>query len=535
MEGQKKDINRIIKILILSGLLLCTAILYIYATFGSRQRSESTDGDAFLTIQNITYSMLFLLMIGVCVYVFFLRKNKFRYEKMFLIMAVVLGFVYMLAIPLMAVPDEYLHLYTAYDISDEIMGTHADTVMMREIDVQHAYNGGDLTRNDYNQQYAEAFAHAGRSQMVDTGITASQTPRYLYIIPAIGITIGRLLGLGTTLTYMLGRLCNLILFLSAAYYAMKRMPFGKGIVMVWALLPITLQQVASFSYDAPLFSLCILVVGTTMSAVYGQEKEKKTRIVNLVVMLASCILLLPCKGFSLLPLAVFPLMGIPHIWRTHQAQIDAWKQKIKPWMKGLAGGIACVIVIIGVICIARLVQDWIQPEHINQVYIAWADEQGYTIGYFIRHPVAFIKIMLNTIWYKSDIYMKQMLGGMLGWLDIEIPFVFSLGFLLLMIYTAFRKENEVQDIRNGQRIWMILVCFGTSLLAVMAMLLYWTPNSVEVVEGVQGRYFLPALVPGLLAIRTKKNCVSKNADEYAAIWVVFLQILVVTAIYRNIP
>ena len=204
-------------------------------------------------------------------------------------------------------------------------------------------------------------------------------------------------------------------------------------------------------------------------------------------------------------------------------------------MKWLACGIACVIVIIGVICIARLVQDWIQPEHINQVYIAWADEQGYTIGYFIRHPVAFIKIMLNTIWYKSDIYMKQMLGGMLGWLDIEIPFVFSLGFLLLMIYTAFRKENEVQDIRNGQRIWMILVCFGTSLLAVMAMLLYWTPNSVEVVEGVQGRYFLPALVPGLLAIRTKKNCVSKNADEYAAIWVVFLQILVVTAIYRNIP
>ena len=119
----------------MAGLLLCTAILYIYATFGSRQRSESTGGDAFLTIQNITYSMLLLLMIGVCVYVFFLRKNKFRYEKMFLIMAVVLGFVYMLAIPLMAVPDEYLHLYTAYDISDEIMGTHADTVMMREIDV----------------------------------------------------------------------------------------------------------------------------------------------------------------------------------------------------------------------------------------------------------------------------------------------------------------------------------------------------------------------------------------------------------------
>lgn len=56
--------------------------------------------------------------------------------------------------------------------------------------------------------------------------------------------------------YLLGRLMNLLAFIAAAYYAIKRIPFGKGIVMVWALLPITLQQVCSF----PMIRSCLLYV-----------------------------------------------------------------------------------------------------------------------------------------------------------------------------------------------------------------------------------------------------------------------------------
>ena len=68
---------------------------------------------------------------------------------------------------------------------------------------------------------------------------------------------------------------------------------------------------------------------------------------------------------------------------------------------------------------------------------------------------------------------------------------------------------------------MLLVFVGVSGLAVAAMLLYWTPYQFVVVAGVQGRYFLPALVVGLLAVRTKRTCVSRNADQYAAMWTVF--------------
>lgn len=58
--------------------------------------------------------------------------------------------------------------------------------------------------------------------------------------------------------------------------------------MVWALLPITLQQACSISYDSSVFALSILVTATTMSAAYGEEINRKARLVNNIVMILSC-------------------------------------------------------------------------------------------------------------------------------------------------------------------------------------------------------------------------------------------------------
>lgn len=191
--------------------------------------------------------------------------------------------------------------------------------------------------------------------------------------------------------YLLGRLMNLLAFIAAAYYAIKRIPFGKGIVMVWALLPITLQQVCSFSYDSQLFALCILVIATTMSAVYGQETNRRSKLVNNIVMVLSSLLLLPCKGFSLLPLVVLPLMLIPRILQQHKDKVDAVKQKIKPWMKVLMIVIAGIFVVACVMVLVLVVRRWLQPENINSTYIAWSDSKGYTMGYFLKIRSNFLK------------------------------------------------------------------------------------------------------------------------------------------------
>ena len=184
-----------------------------------------------------------------------------------------------------------------------------------------------------------------------------------------------------------------------------------------------------------------------MSAVYGQETNRRSKLVNNIVMVLSSLLLLPCKGFSLLPLVVLPLMLIPRILQQHKDKVDAVKQKIKPWMKVLMIVIAGIFVVACVMVLVLVVRRWLQPENINSTHIAWSDSKGYTMGYFLKNPIQFFEILLNTLWYESGKHIQQMLGSYLGWLDIEVPLVFVIGFLLLLLYVSMRKENEEQNIK----------------------------------------------------------------------------------------
>lgn len=536
LDMKEKNPNRIIKLCVMIGLLLITLVMGVYTVHVAYHKIEDPSGvDACFILHCIAYILLFVLLTFVSRQALFGKKYKDSLEKLFLPMIVVLGFLYLLIIPIMVVPDEYVHIYTAYDMSDVMMGTHdAETVIMRQVDEEHIYNPIKITKEDYNSQYEGVFQRPENTNLIKTAHISEQTPRYLYILSGMGITIGRLLGTSTTMLYLLGRLMNFLAFIAATYYAIKRIPFGKGIVMVWALLPITLQQACSISYDSPVFALSILVTATTMSAAYGEETNRKARLVNNIVMILSCLLLLPCKGFSLLPLVVLPLMLIPGVLQQHKDKVDAIKQKMKPWMKVLIFAVAGIAVFACAAVLVLVVRRWLQPENINNTYIAWSDSPGYTIGHFLKNPIRLLEIMINTLWYESGSYIQQMLGSYLGWLEIQVPLVFVMGFFLLFFYVSMRKENERQLIKTGDRIWMILVFVGVSSLAVAAMLLYWTPNALVMVAGLQGRYFLPVLVVGFLAVRTKRTCVSENADQYAAMWTVFLQMHAITAIFWTV-
>lgn len=533
-ENQRKS-NRIIKSAVAVGMLVSACCMYGGIKILARQEGTPQTTDAYMVLQNVAYVLLVLLLGYISYMVLFYHKSPVLLQNLYLVMGLTLGFVYLLCIPIKAVPDEEVHIFTAYDVSDSLMGTHSDTVVMRQTDWNHVYNNKDLVREDFNNQYEGMFHLTDDQSLIKTHVQATQKPRYLYWFSALGITLGRLFALSTTLTYLLGRLFNMLVFVAAVYYSIKRMPFGKGIILVWALLPMTLQQASSFSYDAPLLALSCLLTATTMSAAYATETNKNAAIMNNIILVISCLLLIPCKGFALLPLAAFPLMVLPRIYQLYEDEIQAIKDKTKPWMKIVMIGVLCVgIAGVGVF-IAHKVQIWLKPENMDGSFVSWAQEQGFSMGYFIKNPASLFELVLNTLWYRADMYLQGMLGGSLGWGDIEIPQVFYIAFLILLLYVSMRKENEKQLVKNGQRVWMVLVFVGTTFLAIFAMLLYWTPRTSPVVEGMQGRYMLPALVVGLCALRTEKNRVSRNADQYAALWVAFLQVFVVTAIFRNIP
>ena len=85
------------------------------------------------------------------------------------------------------------------------------------------------------------------------------------------------------------------------------MPFGKNIFFVAALLPLTLQQAASFSYDSVIIAFAFYYLALCMHLVYTAEKIRIWDIVALVIYLA--VFCAPKAGVYIVLFALLPIVS----------------------------------------------------------------------------------------------------------------------------------------------------------------------------------------------------------------------------------
>ncbi|MEI3525097.1 MAG: DUF2142 domain-containing protein [Eubacteriales bacterium] len=104
-----------------------------------------------------------------------------------------------------------------------------------------------------------------------------RTPPIIVYLPAIlGMTLARLLHLGTVPMLLLARWCSLLFFALMTYFGMKKLPFGKITLFLLAILPMNLQQCTSFSYDAVITGVIFLYICYCIALTY-EERNRRSR------------------------------------------------------------------------------------------------------------------------------------------------------------------------------------------------------------------------------------------------------------------
>ena len=93
-----------------------------------------------------------------------------------------------------------------------------------------------------------------------------------YIPSAIGIVLGRGLGLSFTNIFMMGKLFNLFTYALLIYLAVKKIHYGKILITVIGLIPTNVFMAASYSYDPWIIGFIILGYAYFFS--YLQEEKK---------------------------------------------------------------------------------------------------------------------------------------------------------------------------------------------------------------------------------------------------------------------
>ncbi|MCR4750903.1 MAG: DUF2142 domain-containing protein [Eubacterium sp.] len=243
--------------------------------------------------------------------VFFLFAHNVRPEKFFLPVILLTGILFMVIMPLGQSPDEPLHLWQAYHLSNKMLGIELsnDGHLIMEKSDRDVPMLGMPSNAELYEDYWESIAAAGRqadTSLVQSGFRPLQIQDYLYLPQAAGVTVGRLLHLPAFWKFMLGRLFNLLFYALLAFAAMKLMPFGKMAVFMLSLTPISVQQSASLSYDAFVNGLAVLITALAFHLAFIQEPRKKA--LKIILLWVAALFLVPVKGGAYLPISLLPVI-----------------------------------------------------------------------------------------------------------------------------------------------------------------------------------------------------------------------------------
>ena len=430
------------------------------------------------------------LLFGLYYVIYIKTREENDLWKIYPLFALLLGAAFMFAKPTYMTPDEPIHLYKTYSISNELMGIdngssikmRSDDYLAQEIGIVSTmqYEEVNKIREAYNKNYyAISDFFCNNEELIDLGREPLQYDSYMYIIPAIGLTIGRVLSLGTVPTYMLGTVFNVFLFIVLFSASIYITPVAKEVFFTIGLMPIVFQQCVSFSCDAFLIPVGAFTIALYYCILNKIEKNEAT-VKELILWFVTMMLIVPAKRFLCFPLLVFPLVLL---YKSRNIRLKR-------------------IIIIGFIFTVAIicVYSYIHFQGKDFVAAPFSPEMTFSITYILTHPLEIIKMLINTITFRGTDYLMGFLGTNPGWMNFRIPTFLSVSYVLVIFIVLICNDNFFSN-----KLRIVVDCVFIALMAVIfaGMLLGWTSKENIVIEGVQGRYLVIPLLLLLSNINIK--------------------------------
>lgn len=462
-------------------------------------------------IRNMFFAVFILFVFILFFGIWLIDEKKIENSYLFLIIGI--GLIYIIIFPTGTEPDGRTHFASVYAESSELLGLKAVDSEGKAILYEKGY---DLYThpdrnsvvsvfekwNDTNYKTVESLEEAS---VIDVNI-------FLYFPQIIGVTLARFFSLNAFWVMYVGRILALLFYAFINWGALKLMPFGKMAIFLISFLPMSLELGTSYSYDGMLIALSFLSISYNFYLIY--EKE----IVNVkdwVILSVLCILLTNIK----LVYIFIPMLCL---------MIDK-----KKCIKKKA---CCAVVILsGVVSIIITQLNRVLSVLSQTPTAVEGAGEYYSVSYVIRNLIKTIWIVYCTLEERMDFYFTSTLGNRLGWLEIQIPFIIVVLFFILIMVASIKGKTESAVIELRQRSFYILICAMTFMAIIATLMLSYTPFGSSLIEGVQGRYFLPFLPILMISLmRNSYLALNKPVNTYM-IWIcIILQNYTVQHIIRRI-
>ena len=422
---------------------------------------------------------IIVLMIMYLVALDIMRKNsKLDVERFFLVTVIPLSIVYFIFMQPWNVPDSGAHFLASYRVSNLLLGINGDREWFARTCDAFYYNGISWwTERKPDIDGVASMVEGLRASTGDTTI-ADLIPHEIkmeyysvinWLPQGIGLAIGRLLGLSSTLAVILARLFILAAYILGCLRAIRNTPVGKSLFAALALLPVSVMMSSSFSYDA-----MVIIVSLNFVAIFLKLRSEVTR-ASIIEAVIWAFLLGSIKGGC--GLFLLPLMLL----------------LIKKDRKS-------VLATVGIIASALfsvLLFDKLLPS--DELFQFGEENSGNMMTQFaFDNPTQYLRMVIRTFFMYSDHFVEEAFGMYLSYLESVFLLVTVFGSVLAaFVFATFEKDKL--ELRHSDRV-AFAVIFVLSLLITPAMLLSYTPSGSGVIYGIQGRYFFPVIILILMAV-----------------------------------
>lgn len=418
-------------------------------------------------IKKFLVPLLYLCICGVVLIIFSINEeDKLANENYrFIVLASLFGLIYSFTITRWQIPDERTHL--------RMIGEGFNNLKYIGIVDGTNYSIVDLLPKGISKEFFRHFPSA------------------------IGILCGILLNLSPYWIVQLGELTSLVFYIIICNQALKLTPIKKSLFEVVMLLPMCIQQASSINYDAVLLPLSFFYIAYILYLKFEKQRiiVKDFMILGIVITIVAVIKL---------PYGVMGLMLLMLPWEKIHFGVNTKKiRNSSKLLRVYGGGILTVLILSG-LYIFR-----------NYYYVKLLIT---SIMYIPRT----IQIFLNTLEARGDFLLRSLLGNF-GILDTPIPWFLAMVIFSILVFSTLIKVTDNTKIENEKKfsvfdkvviivsVMLVVYMVSISMISHTVGLLeidYMDNNTVQgfkqilntisFIDGLQGRYYIPLLLPFLI-------------------------------------
>ena len=464
---------------------------------------------SYIDIYKYLFGISSLLLI---VDMFFLVKKFYKkLEYLFLIFIIPIGLGYTFLMIPNYVPDEVGHIHRAYSVA-EFNYFPKKTKDNRPIIKVPKYLRDNTINNVDTYSRLSVVLNEKTNYNKKVRSFVDYMSRYFfgcYLIPSLGINIGKLFNLPIYLSIYLSKILNLLLFMVCGFLILKYIPFGKLVMFVYLLTPMMLQQATSISADTVvnISSLCFMSY-----IMYLKFNDNINSLSLKRVLLLSFLMII----IGLSKVVYFPLILLIFL---------LW-DKIKKSEK--REKYLLYFFIVFSFLIAFLFNFYASGYAVQlDYYDAHNIDVGRQMKYVIGHPFKYLMTLLTTL-NDNSLFINTFMGELLGWFNIVGSSISTMLLLILFIISPFLEKSKYA-FKKKEKYFINLISFITINVIIGVEYLIWTDLFKGVIAGVQGRYFIPVIFISLLTlVSKKKNIIFKKTN---IVYFILLTLININSLY----